>query len=125
MRIFLLAIPLLLHFPIYAKDKNSARFSVFPNECITAQKGEICILPITLTYPEMSSSEHCLHINNRLLGCWLPDKLPTDLSIELYADSTLTLMSEDENKAPFVTLKVKYRQASTHRRRVRNPWSLF
>ena len=125
MRILLLAILLLLCLPSFAKEKSPALFSAFPNECITAQKGEICILPITLTYPEMSSSEHCLHINNRILGCWSPDKLPTDLELELDSDSTLTLKSEYDKKAPSVMLKVKYRQASTHRRRVRNPWSLF
>ena len=117
MRILLLAILLLLCLPSFAKEKSPAFFSVFPSECIASQKGEVCIL--------MSSSEQCLHINNRLLGCWLPDQLPTKYRLELEADSTLTLKSGDDGKAPSVMLKVKYRKASTHRRRVRNPWSLF
>ncbi|WP_394221825.1 DUF3019 domain-containing protein [Alteromonas gracilis] len=100
-------------------------FSAFPNECIASQKGDICILPITLTYPKLSSSEHCLHVNEQVLGCWLPDKLPTELNVELEADSTLTLINENAKKAPSVMLKVKYRQASSHRRRVKNPWSIF
>ena len=125
MRILLLTALLLPCLPAFSVEKSPAFFSVFPSECIASQKGEVCILPITLTYPEMSSSEQCLHINNRLLGCWLPDQLPTKYRLELEADSTLTLKSGDDGKAPSVMLKVKYRKASTHRRRVRNPWSLF
>ena len=64
-------------------------------------------------------------MNEQVLGCWLPNQLPTELNLELDADSTLTLVNEDNKKTPSVLLKVKYRQASTHRRRVRNPWSIF
>lgn len=125
MRISLFVTYSLLWLPVFATEQNPTSFSVFPNECIATQKGDICVLPITLTYPELSSHEHCLHMNEQVLGCWLPNQLPTELNVELDADSTLTLVNEDNKKTPSVLLKVKYRQASTHRRRVRNPWSIF
>ncbi len=119
---FIFALVCVMSTSLNAEESN---FSTHPNECIASEKGEICTMTLSLIYPQLPAGEFCLAINQRALNCWPRDKLPMSFNIALSTDSTLTLNDRNGINYGAINLNIKYRKASTHRRRVRNPWSVF
>ncbi|BFT29412.1 hypothetical protein D210916BOD24_05880 [Alteromonas sp. D210916BOD_24] len=100
-------------------------FTVNPNECIAAKKGDTCVMSLSLLYTSLSANSYCLSLDDSALGCWPANKLPASMDVQLDTDATLVLRDSEGEKRASVELNLRYREATTHRRRVRNPWSLF
>ncbi|MDC8831589.1 DUF3019 domain-containing protein [Alteromonas gilva] len=104
---------------------NDVSFSVSPSECITAEKGDVCAMSLSIVYPRLSPGDYCVILNDTSLGCWQYANLPESLDVKIETESVLSLVDEDNTFRTSTLLKLRYRSATMLRRRVRNPWSLF
>ena len=100
-------------------------FSATPSECIAAEKGDECVMSVTLHYPPLPNDRYCLTLNSEPLGCWAHSAMPGEVTVTLEEESKLSLERESKTYQATVILTLRYRSASKLRRRVKNPWSLF
>tara|TARA_B100000408_G_scaffold120386_1_gene99697 strand:- start:80 stop:409 length:330 start_codon:yes stop_codon:yes gene_type:complete len=100
-------------------------FSATPSECIAAEKGDECVMSVTLHYPPLPDDKYCLRLNREPLGCWPYSAMPGAVKVTLKEESELSLVRESNTYQASVILTLRYRSASMLRRRVKNPWSLF
>lgn len=117
--IFLLSV---FHMDVLA---NEVSFSVSPSECVATEKGDICSMSLALIYPRLPPGDYCVMLDDTSLGCWPYTNLPDTLDIQINSESVLSLVSKNSAFRTSALLKLRYRSATTQRRRVRNPWSLF
>lgn len=99
--------------------------SANPSECITARKGDSCKMSLNLFYNVLQQTRYCLTLASESLGCWSADELPETIEVKLDTTSILVLSDSKGKNRASIELNLRYREASTHRRRVRNPWSVF
>ena len=104
---------------------QAPQWQVQPTICISEQAGQSCEFTVEITLLNLPSAQYCLVLTDKLIRCANLAEFPLKIPISISKTSQLLLLNEAQQTLLSTTLLVKSRQASTQRRRLRNPWSLF
>jgi len=104
---------------------QTPQWQIQPSICISQQAGESCEFEIEIILVNLPMGQYCLALADLVLRCANAAQFPLKLKIKINKNTELSLLNTAQQKLLNTTLLVKSQQASTQRRRLRNPWSLF
>lgn len=104
---------------------QSPTWTIQPNICVAQQKGDECLLTFSIETQNFSTEDFCLYLNGQLLSCSQQASFQQQTSVSIKQNSLIELKNSEQQTILSKTLRIKYFERQSRRRRIRPPWSLF
>jgi hypothetical protein len=96
-----------------------------PSICVAQKTGDVCNLLLNIETKHLPTESLCLFLNGQILRCAHQGIFPKEINVAIRSQAIIELKDKQQKTLLSKTLKIKYLESQTLRRRVRPPWSLF